>query len=46
MKKWLREYESKDELMDVHVKEQFLNSLPTTLRVDPGKGARDERCSI
>ncbi|KAL5497079.1 hypothetical protein EMCRGX_G013478 [Ephydatia muelleri] len=33
VKKWLREYESKDELMDVHVKEQFVNSLPTTLQV-------------
>ena len=33
MKKWLREYESKDDLMDVLVKEQFVNSLPTTLQV-------------
>ena len=33
VKKWLREYQSNDELMDVLVKEQFVNSVPTTLQV-------------
>eukprot|EP00731_Ephydatia_muelleri_P035196 Em0104g2a len=32
-KKWLRDYESKEELLDVLVKEQFVNSLPTILQV-------------
>ena len=38
VKKWLPEYESKDELMDVLVKEQFVNSLPTTLQVGCWRG--------